>query len=287
MSSKTCRYIYLISHYLVPILQILNKKYASSYTNNLITTKCLNTAVMLTILLIGEHKIKDIQQCDVSNTIQRHKNFQDNNLTILEQLKKSILRKNRKNSVLYYIMLTDGKLRNTDIYNPNSEYFPGHVFIVEKNINGSYYIYQSFIQKYSLKDFLKENKCKSYNRKDVQDMCAFFSNFLDKTYVWNDVAVKQWCKLTTVDTSRFLKMSTDNIFLCYKKFTLKSVDKNLMSFVNTSLKEINRNDDRGNCDEYDSKNYLNNSLSSRPFSLKELEQQFKNLKKELIKYKDK
>jgi len=242
---------------------------------------------MLTILLVGEHKIKDIQQCDVSNTIQRHKDLQDDNITILKQLQKSLLRKNSKNSVLYYIMLTDGELRNTDISNSNSKYFPGHVFIVEKNVNGSYYIYQSFIQKYSLKEFLKENKCRSYNRKDVQDVCEFFSKFLDKTYVWNDVAVKQWCKLTTVDTSKFLKMSTDNIFLCYKKFTVKSVGNKLISFVDTSLKEINGNNDRGNCNEYDSKNYLKNSLSSRPLSLKELEEQFKNLKRELIKYKDK
>ena len=287
MSSKTCRYVFLISNYLVPVLQILNKKYASSYTNNLITTKCLNTAVMLTILLIGDHKIKDMQYCDVSNTIERHRNLKDDNLQILEQLRSSILRKNSRNNVLYYIMLTDGNLRNTDIDKVNSEYFPGHVFIVEKTVTGSYYIYQSFIKKYSLREFLRENKCAPYSRNRVENVCDFFSKFLDKKYVWDDVAIRQWCDLTSVDTSNFRKFSTDNIFLCYKKFTLKAMDKRLMSFVDTNLRSIRKNIEAHNYTMYDSKNYLNNSLSSKPLSIRELEAQFKNFKRDLIKYKNK
>ena len=284
MSSQTCFYVSLISNHLVAILQILNVKYSDSYVNNIITTKCLNTAVMLTIILLGESKIKHIKKCDVSNTIQRHINKEDNNLVILEQLRKTLLRKNSKYSTMYYIMLTDGNMYNMA---NDKIYFPGHVFLVEKNVDGGYYIYQSFIQKYSLREFIKSNKCSSFRREDVKNMCSFFSKFLRNDYKWDDIAIQEWCKLTSVDTSKFKTFDTNNIYLCFKKFTVRNIKKKLESFVSKSIIDIQRSIQDKNLTKYNSTSYLNNSLSSKPYDIHTLEIQFKNLQIELIKYKDK
>ena len=89
----SCNYLYIISKYIVSILQIMNVVFADKYTNNLITTKCLNTAVMIIVLTLGDKKIPAIQYCDVSNTIHRHGLKQDDNLQIFNKMNRSIVRK--------------------------------------------------------------------------------------------------------------------------------------------------------------------------------------------------
>ena len=139
MKISTCNYVYIISNYLIAILQVMNITLSESYTNNLINTKCLNTAVMLIVILIGQKKIPCIQQCDVGNTIQRHIQSTDNNNTITDKLTRSICRASKK-PYIYYIMLTDGQLQHRS--SNKTIYFPGHVFILEKTNNNEYLIYR-------------------------------------------------------------------------------------------------------------------------------------------------
>lgn len=274
----TCKYIYIISKYIVSILQVMNVTFSKSYTNNLISTKCLNTAVMLVVLLLGEKKIKAIQQCDVPNTIKRHISFEDNNTLIANKLIKSLCKSSVKN-YLYYIMLTDGRLSNSVNQN-QTKYFPGHVFIVEKRQN-HYYIYQSYISKYDLNAFIVKNKCKKYNVTEVKEMCSFFKKFLGQNYVWDDVAVEKWLKLTDVDTSDFRSYNTNNIYICFKKFRVKTVKNMINKFIEKSLTDIQYHINNKNILHYMSTNFLNNSLSSRPFDIGSLKKNFEKMNKEL------
>lgn len=280
MPTNTCRYVFLISKYLISILQYMNITFASSYTNNLITTKCLNTAVMLVIVLIGSNKIKSIQQCDVPNTIQRHMSHEENNNAIMRRLQASLCNTKSKTPSMYYIMLTDGRLSNVD-RTKDTNYFPGHVFIVEKTIKHEFYIYQSFIAKYDLNDFIVKNKCKKHTLAEVKDMCAFFKRFLRPDNVWDDTAVAYWKKLTSVDTVDFKDHNTSNIYLCFKRFDIQKVKDNVLQFVSTALDTIQGHIDTNNLTQYISYAYQSNDLSAVPYTIHRMRDNFGKMKKEL------
>lgn len=278
--TNTCNYVFLISKYITAILQFMNITFSSSYTNNLITTKCLNTAVMLIIILIGSDKIKSIQQCDVSNTIERHISHQENNKQIMTSLQASLCYPRNKKAYMFYIMLTDGRLSNVKP-NKGTNYFPGHVFIVEKTIDNSYFIYQSFIAKYDLNDFIVKNKCKSYDRNSVKEMCGFFKKFLKEDNVWDDNAVDYWKKLTSVDTTEFKGCCTNNIFLCFKKFEIDKIKVKFQSFISNALTNIQGHIENNNLTQYISNHYQSNRLSAIPYNIFDLENNFKKLNNEL------
>ena len=279
----SCNYLYIISKYIVSILQIMNVVFADKYTNNLITTKCLNTAVMIIVFTLGDKKIPAIQYCDVSNTIHRHGLKQDDNLQIFNKMNRSIVRKMKESSstMMYYIMLTDGNL-DSSISNVPTKYFPGHVFILEKSIdynnNLNYRIYQSYIAKYSLHDHLNKTKCKVFEIDEIKPILKFFRKFLSPYYIWDNETVQYWKKLTNVDSSEFIGYKTYNIFLCYKLFKSNSILKNLKQFVHVHLNLIKK---------YETENPLyfhhesKNWLSSQPKEIKTLKYDFMNMEKEL------
>lgn len=281
--NHSCNYLYIISKYIVSILQIMNVVFADKYANNLITTKCLNTAVMIIVLTLGDKKIPHIQYCDVSNTIQRHELKQDNNLQIFSKLNRSIVRKMKQSSttMMYYIMLTDGNL-NSSIQNVPGKYFPGHVFILEKSLDSNnklkYRIYQSYIARYSLHDHLNKTKCKFFEIHEIKPILKFFKNFLSPEYVWNNETVQYWKTLTNVDSSEFKGYKTNNIFLCYKSFNTNSILKNLKKFVIVHLNLIKKYEkENPTYFHHESKNWL----SSPPKDIKLLKQDFTNMEKEL------
>ena len=276
--TSSCQYIYLISNYIHSILQFMNYTFSDSYVNNLIETKCLNTAVMLVILLLGEKKIPAIQYCDVPNTIQRHTINTDSNKSILNKLVNSLCR-HSKHSYMYYIMLTDGNLRN---HTSNNEiYFPGHVFIVEKK-NNRYMIYQSYIGQYTLKTHITKTKCKYIDKEVVTSMCHYLKLFFSDSYVWNKDTITFWNKLTNVDSSKFLGYSTNNIFLCYKSFKTNDIGKNIIKFTTRGIKDIQRSIEQGDYEKYN--NYHKTLHSSVPKPIFELKNDFVDLEKQLKKH---
>ena len=278
MKISTCNYVYIISNYLIAILQVMNITLSESYTNNLINTKCLNTAVMLIVILIGQKKIPCIQQCDVGNTIQRHIQSTDNNNTITDKLTRSICRASKK-PYIYYIMLTDGQLQHRS--SNKTIYFPGHVFILEKTNNNEYLIYQSFIGKYDLKDYVVKSKCKKLKIDEVKEMCKYFRKFLSTDYVWDKSAVENWTKLTGVDTSQYIDYKTRNIFLCFRKFNVEDVEKKIKKFVKTSLNDIEKHIRLKQLNTYDSDHHRYNELSAKGYSIFELRDRFKQMFQEL------
>lgn len=275
---SSCQYVLLISNHIHSILQLMNYKFSDSYVNNLIETKCLNTAVMLIVLMLNQNKIPQIQYCDVPNTIQRHSILVDSNSKILSKLTRSLCRSS-KHSYMYYIMLTDGNLHN---HSTNSEiYFPGHVFIVEKT-NNQYMIYQSYIGQYTLKSHMIKTKCNYLDKDVITTMCEYFQKFLSHSYVWNNDTITFWKNLTNVDSSKFVGYSTNNIYLCYRSFKTGNIGRNMLTFTTRSIKEIQTSIKMRDFNKYD--NFHKTALSSIPKSIYELENDFMLLEKKLKKH---
>jgi hypothetical protein len=233
---------------------------------------------MLIVILIGESKVQCIQHCDVDKTIQRHTQSHEDNNTIIDKLMRTMFRSSPKSPYVYYIMLTDGSLSSS---NKEDTYFPGHVFIIEKTINQQYLIYQSFIGKYDLNDYIVKNKCKTYSLDKVKKMCFYFKKFLSDDYIWDEEAVNYWTSLTGVDTSKFMNHNTKNIYLCFKKFKLDSVKKKITKFISTSLNDINTSIDMNDLNKYNSDNHHHNQLSAKPYSIFELKTQIELLYKDV------
>lgn len=252
--SQTCQRISILSNYSITLFQIMNKRFSSIYLNNLIISKCLNTAVILVVLLVGHKQLRTIQYCDVPNTISRHVSKKDSNLSIFNLLKKKL----EDEQCIFYIMLTDGNL--------GEKYFPGHVFILEKTKNHCY-IYQSYIAQYTLEDYMKKYRCgRSRIKKDT--FLNGLRNIISPGSVWNEDTIKFWNMFTKVDSTEFIGCKTDNIYLCFKKFKNDEVKKNIDRFLKRSLKDIDKNIKSDNLNEYHVS--YEDSLSAKPKSIYEL-----------------
>jgi hypothetical protein len=273
---KTCSYVHILSKYLVSILQVNNRHNADTYPNNLITTKCLNTAVMLITLLIGNKQLKTIQYCDVQNTRDRHESNSENNLQILNNLNKQLLNKSLNHN-MFYIMLTDSTLYND---NNDSIYFPGHVFIIEKINNDEYYLYQSYIGEYDLNEFLNVRKCRKYTNKDMIYILDNLSKLSNVNNKWDNNMITFWKRFTHVDSTKFNGFNTHGIYVCYKKFSSKCVMKNTLKYVDKSLEKmkINGKMNKNHYDFFDS--YY---LSVKGKSINDLMRDYLELRKYLNK----
>lgn len=230
----------IVSPHVTALMQVLTNDFPQ-YNMRLITTKCLNTGIMITFSLLGEKGLQMVDQCDSNRTTDRHKSGIDNNTLILKQLKQQLTSKREKRSKLYYILLSDGyfpKVSN----DPVSKYFPGHVVIVEKHFDSKnnkyiYRLHQSYINKYSLKQYNSmSNKYLSMTN---------MSNILESLErvmmapVWTQSNIKIWTQLTNVDTTELSDTRSKNkFFLCFRKAEMKTCAKSLRDYIQKKLLEV-------------------------------------------------
>ena len=240
-----CDIGYILKKYVKPLMQTLTVDIREYYMR-LLTSKCLNTAVMLAIFMLGKEKgINIANYCDTEKTRTRHKNNEDDNNEILYWFKKDILYKNiRSHRYLYYILLTDGKFPFEDVNKPHA-FFPGHVFIIEKfpstsnNSIPNFYFYQSYINEYDLDGHIKKNDNSlklSYDKlaKIVEGLI-----YILNVTKWDDKCIEYWKLLTFVDSS-YLKDSIckGNFFLCIKKTRVYDCLKHIEEYTKIKLEEI-------------------------------------------------
>ena len=96
----------LIKYHVKAIFQLYTMD-IEDYNMRLITTKCLNTAVILTIIVLGIKKgQKYTNFCDTDKTINRHQSREVNNKDLIIEMKKKVLRPT-KLRYMYYILMTD------------------------------------------------------------------------------------------------------------------------------------------------------------------------------------
>lgn len=147
-----CDVGYLMSQHVVSIMQMLTVELHSKYNMQMLTTKCLNTAVMFMYLMVGSDSDSTATTgnsssattgnsssttkgndrwydhthfCDVStirNRVKENKKLKDNDgRTGAEELfRKALEARPAYPRTLYYIMLTDGDLPKATTTNSNS-----------------------------------------------------------------------------------------------------------------------------------------------------------------------
>ena len=229
--------ISILSQHVTTLMQITNKTHGYLYKNNMILTKCLNTSVLLVCIALGCNNLPKIKYCDVDPTRNRHLSKSNTNKELHLNLIKDLKSTTCELSYFYYIMLTDATLYNAE---GNSIYFPGHVFIIDKlcsNRNVSYNVYQSYINEYTLNEYLRfRNK----SSKNILDSIINLYRYLSNEKVWDRDVTNIWKSLSTVDANKFEGYSTKGIFLRYKKFKSDKMNKHINGFIDKTNRSINR-----------------------------------------------
>lgn len=239
---KKCDIGYILKNYIKPLIQTLTND-IKSYYMRLLTTKCLNTAVMLAVFMVGKKRALQLSNyCDTEATRKRHMDGKDQNYNIINTLRADVFTMKTNHRWLYYILLTDGHFPHESKGKEESQFFPGHVFILEKipdKHEPFYYFYQSYINEYDLKDHIKRNNkslkiCKKRAENIIDDL-----EYILNAQIWDVKCVQHWRDLTFIDSSHLLNyVSKNNFFICYKKAKLTDCLKYIKIYTKEKLKEI-------------------------------------------------
>lgn len=246
---------YILKNYVKPIMQCLTND-IKDYYMRLLTTKCLNSAVMIAYFMLGKKGIEIADKCDSDLTQKKHKAGEMNNTDVLEKLEKQITYKACKYRQLFYILMTDTTFSHDD---GNSRHFPGHVFILEKIPNMKFYFHQSYINEYDYAGHIERSDGSlQLSMKSIERMMQQIRYILLNP-TWDDNCVKYWKQIAHVDTSRLLGAHTKGkIFLCFQKAKVTDCINRLEKYTQKKLKEISKipeiqhSEIYGNKEAYDS-----------------------------------
>lgn len=228
----------------VPMLMQLFDKELSEYRMQMLTSKCLNTAVMIMYMYLAENALPHTKYCDVSNVVDR---YQQNNISIPEcsRFKTDILDVTSQTRALFYIMITDGTMQHTENKRSTRD-FPGHVFVIERAPSKgqalpTYHMYQSYIKSYKLKDFGKMNdntlELTYYN---VVELVNGIENMFI-TGTWSKSTTDFWEKFIFVNESTFEGYTIkDNIYFCYRKVPVRTCASQLKHKLAGKLEQLNK-----------------------------------------------
>lgn len=249
-----CDIGYIISRYITPLMQCLTND-IKDYNMGLLTTKCLNTAVMIMFFMLGARGLQKASTCDSRLVIQKHTNSnvtkRETNKDVYSKMRAKILRKKASSRELYYILMNDNSFPYPAALNKEDAFFPGHVFILEKipgNPEPFYYMYQSYINEYDLNGHLERHK--KTLRMTYAETKALMSKIgyivgVTRDYArprpltWDENCVQFWKDFTFVDTSDILGSITENhLFICCASSKVKGCVKNIEKYVTDKEREV-------------------------------------------------
>ena len=274
-----CDVVYIIKNYVVPLMQCLTND-LREYNMQLITSKCLNSAVAIMFFFLGMKGLKHANYCDSNALVERAKQGHQDNSKVVTKIKSSLLRKNVKSRYVNYILFNDG-------YFPMGTgqiYFPGHVFVVEKvpSVNGrdpTYNLYQSYINKYDLKGYFEQNKNTfKYSYQQMKSLLEKF-NYILNAPSWDAKCVQYWKDFTFVDTSNIQGANHQGkLFVCFSNEKLVKCVENIEKYTKDKLKQIRnhpyKHEVYGNADYY-----KNDTV--KPLSYHEMQQNLQNIIKDI------
>jgi hypothetical protein len=286
-----CDIGYVIVDHVPAMMQLMTNE-LTQYSMELLTTKCLNTAVMMWYLFLGERDdaMKQIGVCrsqDVTargDRARRELNEREfaqsdaNPLNVLDSLAHELLSTPATNielkcntKSLFYVILTDGnlpKVIDTDdgdvkVNVRDTEWFPGHVFVVEKACHtrnrNRYNLYQSYVNNYTLRGYSVFNKSFSMSHEIVRDMVESLRSMYTSSQ-WDERHTSFWKRFAHVDTRMYEGHQFSRVsFMCYQKANTTQCVEHLRIFVSSRrdmllkrLKEGELNEDEpyGNKDLY-------------------------------------
>lgn len=205
----SCRVGDILAKHAPALIQVMTER-LPTYHMRLVTTKCLNTAVTLMYLTLGEAALRHTRYCDVPVVLERSRKGGPSRLTVLDALRARVLAPATAALRVFYVMLTDAQL--------GAVYFPGHVFIMEVWTAASgrrvVRLHQSYINAYSSKASGVRSPCK------VLDQVGLIVG----SEAWDARCVNAWRALTGVDSAKFLGCSTKGIELCFREADVPEAD---------------------------------------------------------------
>ena len=247
---KKCYLGAFLQYYMLPIYQILTHK-LPEYNMKLKLSKCLNTAITMIYFLLGSDKTQEIVDfCNVSRVKKEYGNAGfsiDKYREYSENLYNDIKKAEHKR-LIYYILCTDGYFPYADASAKREDaFFPGHVFILEQfpviDANGkkslTYYIYQSYINSYTIYGHFKYNKNTFEITRSEALSLGRNIKYLFKVDIWDKKCTAFWKKLAHVDVKEYEGHRTrDVMLLCYKKAESSECIEKIKSFLETTQNEI-------------------------------------------------
>jgi hypothetical protein len=102
-----CDIAYLIKDHVTALMQVLTVE-LREYDMQLVTTKCLNTAVMMMYLLLGKRALDVTRHCDVRNVTKRHQSTPVDRGDTIRTLHEDAMTPGKR--ALFYFMITDGPM---------------------------------------------------------------------------------------------------------------------------------------------------------------------------------
>jgi len=285
-----CDMGYILKDYIHPTMQLLTND-IKAYNMSLLTTKCLNTAVMLMYFMVGNRGIQLADRCDCSKfretSLKAAIDDDSQNARTVRSLAKSILRKSALKRELFYILLTDANFAT----NSGDVYFPGHVIVIEKippvettQNQISYNVYQSYIYEYDLKGHHKFNNdtfTVSYDnmRSLLKDLA-----YVMTSEKWDDKCIEAWKHITFVDTSNLKNAHCKNrFFICYQHTKARDCIERMERFAKKHLKTLEKTHVRYK-DVYGDANLYNGDV--KPLTKYEMKLKLENMVNDIIKFKE-
>lgn len=254
---STCDLGPIIRYHIVALMQLLTNE-VESYNMRLLTTKCLNTAVMIWYLFLGEQQALpflpgtggdedgaapkgkcDIGACDSSEVRRRGHATRAaagseaayladplHPLNVTAAFRRDLLRADhpageggRPRRKLYYVLLSDTELPRIvdragvqttgdapEAPGGGSEYFPGHVFVIEKVVlecgRLRFQTYQSYINHYDLGGHYEFGKSGSMSPAGATRLADGLLQLFGKR-VWDAECTRFWKWFTHVDCSSY------------------------------------------------------------------------------------
>lgn len=237
---STCSLLSIVRNHLPDVMKLVEDKI--KYYDLQEVTKCLNTAVVVAALYIGENADQFTKQCDVSKVRSDYTNMVGNvrkknqgskfdpSLYYLRLLKKDLSSRTPPSAsserYIYYIMITDSSKIS----------FPGHVFVVERYSDDTLYIYQSYINNYTLQEYYEKNN-KSF--KISREKLLYFLTEMEDVFsrgTWTKKTTIAWKQLTQVSSPEFEGVVfKGRVSLCYRKIKVNDCTATLEMLIENRL----------------------------------------------------
>lgn len=217
-------------------------------------TKCLYTSVTIFYLLCGMKAIDGSLKCYVDNVKDRMSGLTNTRVgnvikRDVSEASSRILHDDKKRMV-YFMMITNAVLPHARDKTKQTAFFPGHVFVIDKQYSNNvpiYKLYQSYINKYTLQEFSRRmnnnNDQGTEKRKAIDysydEMKVFLSelSLLLNSKVWNKKHVDFWKRFTHV-SANYMKGHEiqPHMFFCFNELPAIRCQEGLLKLLHDKLK---------------------------------------------------
>lgn len=233
---KDCYLLEIVKDHIDVIMKLINKEV--DVTSNV--TKCLDTALVATAVYIGKEAKRIRDQCDVDRIVALRKR-------VLQKLKdpfrvevhmvQMFLRdlfnpRSANKRCIYYLMINHCDGTAPPGVTPATKMFTGHVFVIERKPGADFYVYQSYLNHYSLPQFYEQNSA-SFKIK-AEDLRSFFTALQDfyKSGIWSAEWNAVWLKFARADESALIGYNYLNkIHFCYRRQQTETCTKALRDLL--------------------------------------------------------